>query len=113
MIFSLQKRLHLELFGDESALAVPSRLVYVEWFSKFAAQPASNFQMYKVSRSFVSDNVRESEIIPAARLHRSAHLIPHFGESVPAGWTSENVLEECNDFFLNDFKDRSTHFSLF
>lgn len=115
VIFSLNKSGLAGLLANENLQRlVPSRLAYVEWFTKFAAEPASNFRMYKVSRSFNLDGSREFGIVPVADLHRSAHLIPDFGQMNSAQeWTSDNVLEKSKDFYLNDFKDRSTHFGLF
>ncbi|KAL5512790.1 hypothetical protein ACEPAG_3056 [Sanghuangporus baumii] len=114
-IFSLNDRAVSQLFMDDEHLRiqVPSRLAYVEWFSKFSAQPDINFRMYKVSRLYTPDGSKDFSIIPVADLHRSAHLIPRFGRVAPGHWTSSNVLEECTDFYVNDFKDRSTHFSMF
>ncbi|KAL5536222.1 hypothetical protein ACEPAF_43 [Sanghuangporus sanghuang] len=116
-IFSLNDRALSQLFMDDEHVhlraLVPRRLAYVEWFSKFSPQPDINFRMYKVSCSLTPDSSRESSIIPVADFHRSAHLIPQFGKVAPAHWTSSNVLEECTDFYLNDFRDRSTHFSMF
>ncbi|KAL5484756.1 hypothetical protein ACEPAI_7398 [Sanghuangporus weigelae] len=114
VIFSLNTRALVGVLEDGALQEqVPSRLAYVEWFSKFSARPDNHFRMYKVSRSFTSDGRREFGIIPVADLQRSAHLIPYFVFPEADEWTSEDVLEKCNDFYLNDFKDRSTHFSFF
>ena len=71
--------------------------------------------MYKVSRSFAADGAREGDIVAVSRIQRSVHLIPMFGEKERNNkdWTSANVLDKCDEFYLNDFKDRSTHFCLY
>ena len=117
VIFSFTEQGRDELIKKNTHLKerIPSRLAYVEWFTKFPCQPASNFRMYKVSRSFEPDGSRTCDIIPVSSIERSVHLIPNFGERVRENqeWTSTNVLEKCSAFFVNDFKDRSTHFSLY
>lgn len=115
VIFSFSDRALRQLFLEDEHLRaqVPSRLAYVEWFSKFSAEPDVNLRMYKVLRAFTLDGNRECSIIPVGNLYSSAHLIPKFGAAAPTHWTSRNVLEECTDFYFNDFKDRSTHFSMF
>ncbi|KAF8219436.1 hypothetical protein L208DRAFT_1340031, partial [Tricholoma matsutake] len=35
----------------------------------------------------------------------SVHLFPNFGAHIPPPWTSSNVLDECDIFFVNIFTD--------
>jgi hypothetical protein len=84
------------------------RLAYIKWFSKFTF-PENNHGMHKLKHS-VQDSDRVASIIPVSSIRRSAHLFPKFGRVVPEDWTSENVLEKCNTFYLNPFVDMNMYF---
>lgn len=63
--------------------------------------------MYKISRSYrdTVQGFREASIIPISTIKRSLHLYPLFGPVAPREWTSDNVLEECDTFYVNPFSD--------
>ncbi|KAH7919379.1 hypothetical protein BV22DRAFT_1023101, partial [Leucogyrophana mollusca] len=56
---------------------------------------------------------RQASVVPVASLRRSIHLIPKFGPVAPREWTSSNVLEQCNTFFVNCFTDRHAYSTIF
>ena len=58
----------------------------------------------KIKRSYINNECLAS-VIPLANIHRSVHLFPSFGQIAPREWTSENVLEQCETFFLDTFSD--------
>jgi hypothetical protein len=102
-VFSIPIKALPKLFSD--GVKVPRYLAYIEWFTPFS-QPDPHHLMYKVTRSITQDGERVSSVIPLSQIHRSAHLLPKFGPSAPAEWTSSNVLEMCPTFFVNSFNDR-------
>lgn len=108
MIFSLPEKSLRELFP--SAVQVPRHLVYIEWFSKFAASPDPRHQMYKVRR--LTGDARIASIVPLTLVERSVHLFPKWGGAVPATWTSTNVLDECSTFYLNRTKDPHSYYNM-
>ncbi|KAG1810188.1 uncharacterized protein HD556DRAFT_1428325 [Suillus plorans] len=75
---------------------VPKHLAYIEWFTPFSSAPDRRHGLYELS------------IVPLANIVRSVHLIPSFGAVVPQEWTSDTVLDDCNDFWLNSYLDRYT-----
>ena len=107
VIFSLPESQLKNLFP--SGQFPPRHLVYIEWFSWFSSQPDPSLKMYKISRSFTNGE-RLASILPVSLIQRSIHLFPKWGQSSAgiAEWTSENVLELCNVFYVNSFKDRHT-----
>ena len=85
-------------------------LAYVEWFTKFTS-PDQNHRMFRLNRS-LEGGERIASIVPVSTIRRSVQLFPKFGPTVPEGWSSNNVLENCTAFYLNPFTDRHMYFIL-
>lgn len=73
--------------------------------------------MYKVKRSINADQ-RESAIVELSSIRRSCHLFPCFpkgkvSETAAAAWTSDNVLENCGTFFINNYVDMHAFQTIF
>ncbi|PCH41885.1 hypothetical protein WOLCODRAFT_89528 [Wolfiporia cocos MD-104 SS10] len=86
-------------------------LAYVEWFSPLR-HPVGDHGLYRISRS-IHNGYSVSSVIPLANIHRSVHLFPRFGISASQDWTSTNVLEKCDSFYLNCFSDRHAYATMF
>jgi hypothetical protein len=84
---------------------VPLHMAYVEWYSDLE-HTDPNHGMFKISASKERDGSRICSIIPLPNIQRSVHLFPKFGPTVPAEWTSSNVLDRCNTFYVNNLTDR-------
>ncbi|KAF8495591.1 hypothetical protein JB92DRAFT_2834758 [Gautieria morchelliformis] len=71
------------------------------WFTNFTL-PVEPLQMSQVSYS-MHHNRRHGEIVHVNSIQRSCYLTPKFGSAKHRNqtWTSENVLDECQTFFLN------------
>lgn len=76
-------------------------LAYVEWFKPLRTPDKEN-GMYKTSWSS-RQHRRNASIIPVSQIARSCHLIPVFGSEVNERWTTHNVLEESNEFYVNHY----------
>ncbi|KAF8509392.1 hypothetical protein JB92DRAFT_3083772 [Gautieria morchelliformis] len=76
-------------------------LAYIERFTNFTL-PVEPLRMSQVSYS-MRHNRRHGEIVHVNTIQRSCHLTPKFGSAKHRNqtWTSENVLDECQTFFLN------------
>ena len=85
---------------------IPKHLAYIEWYSPLPDSPERNHLLYKVSPLKNADGTHVCSVIPLANVRRSVHLFPKFGAFAPQDWTSTNVLDRCNTFFVNDFTDR-------
>lgn len=86
--------------------------MYVEWFSNFARAPDSHYHMSKVTAP-LTEREKITSVIPLALLERSAHLHPKWGGPVPVHWTSENVMDECTTFYLNQYKNLHDFYNLY
>ena len=87
-------------------------IVYVEWYTPLPDHPEPNHLLYKVSPQKDRDGTYICSIIPLANIHHSIHLYPRFGAFTPQDWSSSNVLDRCNTFFVNHFTDRLTMYRI-
>ncbi|KAI0825391.1 hypothetical protein BC628DRAFT_1320379 [Trametes gibbosa] len=114
VIFTLPDFALARLFPTLPAERLPPRhLAYVEWFSSFAAVPERHSGLYKLKRSRDADGGRVASIVPVAYMQRTVHLVPKWGGEVNRAWSSGNVLDECDTFYLNTFKDPHSYFNLY
>ena len=92
----------------------PPYLAYVEWFTGLAQGADPDHRMFKVQRKIHRPSgKRVASVIPLTDVRRSVQLFPKFGPVAPRDWTSENVLESCNKFYVNPFIDRHFYGSFF
>lgn len=65
--------------------------------------------MYKIRRA-TANHKRQAEIVSVDRLWQGCHLAPKFPSPsrpsealLPVSWSSDNVLELAEDFYLNHY----------
>lgn len=110
LVFSLSHRASDELFYQTPLAQRPQHLAYVELFTPFASEPASEEHgLHKVSRALTANGSRRAEIIRVEDIERSCHLFPDFGPVADRSWTTSTVLEKCKDFYVNTFTDLDTY----
>ncbi|KAJ3752644.1 hypothetical protein EV360DRAFT_54847 [Lentinula raphanica] len=89
----------------------PKYLAYVEWFTKFGANPERHSGLYRIKKQVSATGTIASSIIPLENILRSAHLLPKWGGAVPAHWSNENVVDQAPSFLLNIFADRHFYYN--
>ncbi|KAI0063046.1 hypothetical protein BV25DRAFT_1802716 [Artomyces pyxidatus] len=110
VVFSLPIRARRAVLPNDQA--APRHMAYVEWFTPFQDAAEDNHEMYRLMRT-MKDGRRVASIIPVANIRRSVHLFPKFGPVAPRHWTSSNVLDLCDVFYVNCFLDRHTYITVY
>jgi hypothetical protein len=78
---------------------------YIDWFTKFPAQPDPNHGLYKVSL-LRRNQEQQSSMVPIGNIWQSVHLLPAFGQTANRDWKSSNVLDKATHFYVNSFSSR-------
>ncbi|KAL1657784.1 hypothetical protein EV122DRAFT_227153, partial [Schizophyllum commune] len=115
VVFKLPRM--LDIYGPQAAPhAWPAGpLAYIEWYTPFRRGPDGVHGLYKVAR--MPKNSREGvvpgAIIPLANIRQSCALTPVYGGrldiSSQRAWTATNVLDSCDDFFVNNWQSPYTY----
>jgi hypothetical protein len=89
-------------------------LAYVEWYTPFSKAPLDlNSRLFRIKRLYDPNGVQKASIIPIEHIRQSVHLFPKFGPIAPVQWTSSNVLDKAEVFYVNPFTDRFTYSTLY
>ena len=106
VIFKIPKRFISQMFG--SHVKPLGTLAYIERFTQ-PWHKAPAHKMYHVSCSLQSDGSRDASVIEVDTIIRSCQLFQKFGGRVNRAWTSDNMLERCKHFFVNNWLDHHTY----
>lgn len=110
-IFTLPKSQVAKLLPGRK---VSPYLAYVEWFTPFRkGREVGTHGMYRISRALNDNGTRSAMVVELENIRRSIHLFPQFGPQVPREWSSEKVLEQATNFFVNSFTDRHVYGTVF
>ena len=109
-IFSFPKATIPQIFAEDRP--PPKYMAYVEWYTETTSrQRNKSHGLYKIKSAYIGQE-RSVAIVPIDRIRRSVHLFPSFGKDVPSQWTSSNVLDLCDTFFVNSFSDRHAYHTM-
>ncbi|KAL0572146.1 hypothetical protein V5O48_009824 [Marasmius crinis-equi] len=92
-------------------LPPPKHLAYVEWFSNFTRHPEPYSHLYKLKKEYRGEHPLVS-VLPLNLVKHSVHLYPRWDMAKLADWESDTVLDQCDTFYLNPYKDLRTYFVL-
>jgi hypothetical protein len=99
VIFTLPPRFG---FGNDVDLA------FVEVFSPFRKNTVAGVDLLRTDRARVTGGDPRTKVIFLSRLLHSCHLLPAFPQETPSDWTSENIFDVVDTFYLNEFLDDET-----
>ena len=91
-----------------SGRPIPLYYAYLEWFDHFQSMPKPYHELYSLKRT-IRNGERMAIVVPIGYLQRSIHLFPAFDTNHGEVWKASNVLEECENFYLNCFSDRHAY----
>ncbi|KAJ3766940.1 hypothetical protein FB446DRAFT_652974, partial [Lentinula raphanica] len=87
-------------------------LGYVMWYTRFKPAPDQATGMYRVEPVMASNGMPLGAIIPLSNIRQSCMLVPG-KTSWDASWNSENVLDECSSFFVNNLQTKYTYQTIY
>ena len=103
-----------ESFTEISGKATKEPLIYVEWFKTVGNVTESTSNMYEVRKQREAGNSEiVGEVVMLSKVRQSIQLTPVFGQKVNRDWTSETVLDLCENFYINNFGDLRTYQSVY
>ena len=70
--------------------------------------PKPYHELYSLKRT-IRNGERMAIVVPIGYLQRSIYLFPAFDTNHGEVWKASNVLEECENFYLNCFSDRHAY----
>ncbi|KAF5362693.1 hypothetical protein D9757_014516 [Collybiopsis confluens] len=113
VIFRLPETVNRYGFPSPSPLNWPAHpLAYVTWYTRFARAPDKGTGMYKVQPVVGSNGIPLGAIIPLSDIRQPCMLVPSRAEW-EKGWTSENVLDQCPSFFVNNLQNKYSYQTIY
>ena len=103
IIFSILEKHHSLMFKPHVSILL--HLAYVEWYTALSWTDP-NYGMFKISPKKDNNSNHVCSVVPIGNLQRSVHLLLKFGPVAPPEWTSSNILDTCQTFFVNSLTDR-------
>lgn len=109
-IFKILMDLERRTFGCDAK--PPGHLAYVDWFTKLGKKDDAS-GMFPIAYSKLGSGQQDSAIIEVASIVRTCHVFLVFGRHVRRDWSSDNVLDRYNNFYLSNWKDKLTYQSIY
>jgi hypothetical protein len=106
IIFCLPQMISPDGFIRHSPSEWPTGpLAYVTWYSRFKASPDSDTGMYRIQPAKDSTGQEQGCIIPLMNIRQSCMLVPSRA-TWDHTWNSENILDKCDSFFVNNLQSK-------
>src|ERR1700678_328253 len=80
-------------------------LAYIEWYTALKPSAEPNHNMYSIRKLYRSDGSQAGSIIPLTSIRQSCMLFPVFNRKVNQTWTTDNVLDSCLSFLVNNWQN--------
>lgn len=86
-------------------------LAYVTWFTNFTS-PESDTGMYRVQPSKDSKYQDRGAIVYLTDIRQSCMLTPSRANWDPS-WTTNNILDRCESFFVNNMQSKYSYQTIY
>lgn len=89
-------------------------LAYIEWYLPIPPAPLrKNGTMYHIKKVQSSQTRPPGSIIPISNIRESCMLFPAFPQgNTPEDWTTDNVLDRCDSFLINNWQSKRSYQSI-
>jgi hypothetical protein len=87
-------------------------LAYVTWYTRFKASPDQDSGMYRVQPAKYSNGMAQGAIIPLTDIRQSCMLTPARFTWDPT-WNTENILDKCDSFFVNNLQSKYSYQTIY
>ncbi|KAJ3819833.1 hypothetical protein F5880DRAFT_1489061, partial [Lentinula raphanica] len=87
-------------------------LAYVTWYSRFKPSPDKATGMYKVEPAIDSNGVPQGAVIPLSNIRQNCMLVPS-RTSWDKDWDSDNILDKCSSFFVNNLQTKYAYQTIY
>lgn len=113
IIFCLPKIVDRNGFTESAPAEWPTHpLAYVTWFTRFRPSPDNDTGMYRVEPAKDSKGQAQGMIIPLTDIRQSCMLTP--GKATwDLTWTSENILDKCDSFLVNNMQSKYSYQTIY
>ncbi|KAJ3966097.1 hypothetical protein EV361DRAFT_809606, partial [Lentinula raphanica] len=113
VVFRLPKMVHRQgSLVNPPAPWPQEHLAYVTWYSRFKPSPDDATGMYKIEPTVGSNGVPQGAVIPLSNIRQNCMLVPSkasWGED----WNSDNILDRCSSFFVNNLQSKYTYQTIY
>ena len=110
VIFCLPKKVNQDGIGGSAPVQWPTvPLAYVTWYTRFKASPDDqNSGMYRVEPAKYSNGMAQGAIIPLTDIRQTCMLTPA-RSTWDTTWSTENILDKCNSFLVNNLQSKYSY----
>ena len=118
VIFKLPENLDIWDAPDAPHAWPKGHLAYVEWY-RLSAATGLHHNTFTVNKSPLQNDIIPGDIIPVSTIRQSCQLIPYYTNTSsstmiwPKAWTSQNVLDLCNSFLLNNWATKHSYQTIY
>lgn len=100
-------------FSELAPIGWPAHpLAYVTWFTRFKPFPDNDTGMYRIEPAKDSKAQAQGMVIPLTDIRQSCMLTPGRTTWDPT-WTSNNVLDTCDSFLVNNMQSKYTYQTIY
>ena len=115
VIFTLPKVMDTRFGPQEPPDFWPKTpLAFIEWYAPTPSTPLTkNGTMYHIKKPQPLQGRPPGCVIPISNIRESCMLFPSFPQgSSPLDWTTNNVLDRCDSFLINNWLSKRSYQSI-